>query len=47
MRKIAIDDIPELATTVGMKGSMKQKEVGGPMCLSIAIAISLIVYGTW
>ncbi|HEY0446628.1 MAG TPA: hypothetical protein VGD19_09270 [Allosphingosinicella sp.] len=46
MKKIAIEQIPELATSVGMKGSMKQKEVGGPMCLGMAIAISIILYGT-
>ena len=31
--------LPELRTSVGMHGSLKQKEVGGPICLGIVIAI--------
>ena len=38
-RKIDINAVPELNTGVGLHGSMKQKEVGGPVCLGIAIAI--------
>ena len=38
-KKIDIASVPELRTSVGMHGSLKQKEVGGPMCLGIAIAI--------
>jgi hypothetical protein len=37
--KIDVTSIPELRTSVGMHGSLKQKEVGGPLCLGIAIAI--------
>ena len=32
-KKIDIASIPELNTSVGMHGSLKQKEVGGPLCL--------------
>jgi len=38
-KKIDINALPELRTSVGMHGSLKQKEVGGPMCLGIAVAI--------
>lgn len=38
-KKIDISAVPELRTSVGMHGSLKQKEVGGPVCLGIAIAI--------
>ena len=38
-KKIDIAAIPELGTSVGMHGSLKQKEVGGPVCLGILIAI--------
>jgi hypothetical protein len=40
-KKIDIAAIPELATSVGMHGSVKQKEVGGPACLGIAVAIMI------
>jgi hypothetical protein len=39
MKKIDIAAIPELGTSVGMHGSLKQKEVGGPICLALAIAV--------
>ena len=38
-KKIDITAVPELTTSVGMHGSLKQKEVGGPACLAIAVAI--------
>ena len=38
-KKIEIAAIPELNTSVGMHGSVKQKEVGGPLCLGIVFAI--------
>ena len=38
-KKIDIAAIPELSTSVGMHGSVKQKEVGGPLCLGILVAI--------
>ena len=38
-KKIDVTSVPQLRTSVGMHGSLKQKEVGGPVCLGIAIAI--------
>jgi len=38
-KKIDISAIPELGTSVGMHGSVKQKEVGGPLCLGLVIAV--------
>ena len=38
-KKIDIAAVPELRTSVGMHGSIKQKEVGGPLCLGIAVAV--------
>ena len=46
MKKIDITTIPELRTSVGIQGSMKQNEVGGPMCLGAIIGIALVLYGT-
>ena len=39
MKKIDINTIPELKTSVGIQGSAKQKEVGGPFCIGVIIAI--------
>jgi len=38
-KKIDVRALPELGTSVGMQGSLKQKEVGGPLCLGIGVAI--------
>jgi hypothetical protein len=38
-KKIDISSIPELGTRVGLHGSVKQKEVGGPLCLAFAAAV--------
>ena len=38
-KKIDIAAVPELSTSVGMHGSVKQKEVAGPLCLGIVVAI--------
>lgn len=38
-RKIDIGLLPELQTSVGIQGSVKHKEVGGPACAGIAIAL--------
>lgn len=43
MKKIDIARIPELKTNVGMYGSAKQKEVGGPMCLGIVMGIAILL----
>ena len=42
MKKIDIRSIPELKTPVGMHGSAKQKEVGGPVCLAILAGIIVV-----
>jgi hypothetical protein len=41
-RKIAIETLPELGTSVGMQGSMKQKEVGGPVCLAVVLGLLIV-----
>jgi len=38
-KRIDITAIPELGTSVGMHGSVKQKEVGGPICLALVVAV--------
>jgi hypothetical protein len=38
-KKIDVTAVPELKTSVGMHGSLKQKEVGGPVCLGVVIAV--------
>jgi hypothetical protein len=40
-KKIDITAIPELGTSVGMHGSMKQQEVAGPLCLGLLVAVLL------
>jgi len=42
-KKIEIANIPELTTSVGMHGSAKQKETGGPICLALVIAALMAV----
>jgi hypothetical protein len=39
MKKIDITKLPELATKVGIHGSLKQREVGGAACGSIIVAV--------
>lgn len=41
MKKIDINAVPELATKVGIKGSAVQREVGGPTCIAIIVALIL------
>lgn len=43
MKKIDITAVPELRTSVGMYGSLKQREVGGPLCLGAFIALILAI----
>ncbi|HEX8641309.1 MAG TPA: hypothetical protein VF704_09160 [Allosphingosinicella sp.] len=38
-KKIDIAAVPELRTSVGMHGSVKQKEVGGPVCAGLLVAL--------
>ena len=39
MKKIDINKLPELKTSVGIHGSMKQKEVGGSACVGVFVAV--------
>ncbi|MFC7499432.1 hypothetical protein ACFQRC_09380 [Enterovirga sp. GCM10030262] len=43
MTKIDIARIPELKTSIGMHGSVKQKEVGGPMCAGIMLGLAILL----
>lgn len=43
MKKIDIARIPELKTGVGLQGSVKHKEVGGPVCLGALLGVALMV----
>ncbi len=45
MKKIDIAKIPELRTSVGIQGSSKQKEVGGPPCIGVALGVALALLG--
>ena len=38
-KKIDIGALPELPTSVGIHGSVKHKEVGGPVCVGVAIGL--------
>ena len=42
-KKIEITNLPELTTSVGMHGSVKQKEVGGPLCFAILVAALMAI----
>ena len=39
MKKIDISTLPELATSVGIHGSIRQKEVGGSACVAVIVVI--------
>jgi hypothetical protein len=39
MKKIDIRKLPQLGTSVGIHGSLKQKEVGGSACAGIFLAL--------
>ena len=45
VKKIDIAKIPELGTSVGIQGSAKQKEVGGPPCVGVLIGVALALFG--
>ena len=45
VKKIDISRIPELGTSVGIQGSAKQKEVGGPPCVGVLIGVALALFG--
>jgi hypothetical protein len=37
MKRIQIDMLPELKTSVGIHGSVKLKEVGGAVCAGVLV----------
>jgi hypothetical protein len=39
MKKIDIARLPQLRTSVGIHGSLKQKEVGGGACVAAVVAV--------
>ena len=39
-----VDQLPELETSVGVAGSAKQQEVGGPVCIGFLVGVA-IYYG--
>jgi hypothetical protein len=43
--RMEVEELPELDTAVAISGSVKQQEVGGGFCLSVAAAIA--VYAAW
>ena len=45
MKKIDITSLPELDTSVGIQGSAKQQEVGGPFCLGILVGVAVWTTG--
>ena len=42
-KKIEIANVPELTTSVGIHGSMRQKEVKGPVCFALVVAALLML----
>jgi hypothetical protein len=43
--RVEVEELPELDTEVGISGSVKQQEVGGGVCLTIAAGIA--IYASW
>ena len=43
--RMEVEELPELDTSVAISGSVKQQEVGGGICLTVAAAIA--VYAAW
>ena len=39
--RIVVEELPELATEVGIAGSVKQQEVGAIFCLGIAAGLAI------
>lgn len=40
---ITVEELPELETEVAISGAVKQQEVGGGICLSVAAGLALYV----
>jgi hypothetical protein len=41
--RITVEELPELETEVAISGAVKQQEVGGGICLSVAAGLALYV----
>jgi len=41
--RLEVEDLPELETEVAISGSIKQQEVGGMACLTVAAGIAVYV----
>lgn len=41
--RLAVEELPELDTAVALAGSVKQQEVGGAVCLSLAAGIAIYI----
>ena len=41
--RLVVEDLPELDTEVAVSTSMKQQEVGGGVCVGIAVGIAIVV----
>lgn len=39
--RLDVEELPELATEVAISGAVKQQEVGGAACLTIAAGIAI------
>jgi O-acetyl-ADP-ribose deacetylase (regulator of RNase III) len=40
--RIAVEELPELETEVAVSGAVKQQEVGGGICLCIAVGMTVV-----
>jgi hypothetical protein len=43
--RMSVEELPELDTAVAISGSVKQQEVGGGFCLTVAAGIA--IYAAW
>jgi hypothetical protein len=39
--RMSVEELPELDTAVAISGSVKQQEVGGALCLTVAAGIAV------
>lgn len=39
--RLAVEELPELETDVAISGSVKQQEVAGGLCLTVAAGIAI------
>ena len=39
--QLVVEDLPELETGVAISGSVRQQEVGGALCLTVAAGIAV------